>query len=51
LGEQLKKPEDVNMVKDSVLCDYMHAKRRDLMNDLRSSSTIELNQDVVKTVN
>jgi hypothetical protein len=39
------------MVKDSVLRDYMRAKRDDLMNDLRSSSTIELNQDVLKTVN
>ena len=51
LGEQLKKPEDVNMVKDSVLRDYMRAKRDDLMNSLRSSSTIDLNQDVLKTVN
>ena len=51
LGEQMKRPEDVNMVKDSVLHDYLHAKREDLMNNLRSSSTIELNQDVLKTVN
>lgn len=51
LGEQLKRPEDVNMVKDNVLHDYMNAKRTDLMNKLRSSSTIELNQDVLKTVN
>ena len=51
LGEQLKRPEDVNMVKDNVLRDYMNAKSTDLMNKLRSSSTIELNQDVLKTVN
>lgn len=51
LGELLKKPDGVNMVKDRVLHDYLRTNRDVLMNKLRSSSTIELNQNVLKTVN
>lgn len=50
-GKRLKSPEDVNMVIDSVLDDYLSDEKERLLNELRASSNVEINQEVLKTVN
>lgn len=51
LGKRLKKPDGFNLVKDSVLNDYLKEKHRVLMAKLRASARIEFNEEVLKTVN
>lgn len=51
LGKRLKRPDDFNLVKDSVLSDYLQEKHRALMTKLRASARIEFNEEVLKTVN
>lgn len=52
LGKRLKKgPEDFQDVRDEVLCDYRLWTERAQMEELKRGFRIEINQDILKTVN
>ena len=52
LGKCLKKgPEDFQDVRDEVLCDYRLWTERAQMEELKRGFRIEINQDILKTVN
>ena len=51
LGKKLKGPSDYREVRPALLADYRAARRDQWLDALRAGSKVEINQEVLKTVN
>ena len=51
LGKKVKAPDDYREVKDRVVTDYRNCLEKQWITHLRTSAKVEINQEVLKTVN
>ena len=51
LGKKVKAPDDYREVKDRVVTDYRNCLEKQWITRLRTSAKVEINQEVLKTVN
>jgi len=51
LGKEIKMPDNLSLVRETVVRDYMESYKKVWLGELREKSKVEINQEVLKTVN